>query len=249
MSANTIDEVIGRLEAIVHEAREEGSPFGIFALVYLGVTQLVRDGIRQGRFQDGQRMERLDVLFANRYLLAYEAYRAGQPCTESWATAFGLSRRHDMLVLQHLFTGMNAHISLDLGVAAARAVPANSLPGLEPDFLAINALLSEQIDRMQDRLARVSPLLFLLDWFGKKSDEHFAAFSLVSARGMAWKLAQRLSPLDEEGLLRELQEVDAVVAEVNRLIAFPGRWAARLIRLVKWFETKDMKLVLARLAA
>ena len=41
-------------------------------------------------------------------------------------------------MLQHLLIGMNAHISLDLGIAAARTAPGEALPvltqGIDQDF-------------------------------------------------------------------------------------------------------------------
>jgi hypothetical protein len=37
----------------------------------------VKRGIAEGFFDDGPRMETLGVVFANRYLAAYEAWQAG----------------------------------------------------------------------------------------------------------------------------------------------------------------------------
>ena len=81
MSATTIDEVIERLGAIIEESVRTESRLGYFASLYNRVTITVRDGVKTGRFEDNARMERLDVLFANRYLDAYDAYRRGEPPT------------------------------------------------------------------------------------------------------------------------------------------------------------------------
>lgn len=244
MKATNIDEAIAHMEAIVQEARRTADPLGVFALVYLGVTQSVRDGIRAGIFQDGPRMERLDVIFANRYLEAHHAFRQGKPCTQSWYTSFDAAKRFDLLVLQHLLTGMNAHINLDLGIAAAEAVPAHQLPQLEADFNAINKMLAAKIDEVQDRLSNVSPLLFLLDWFGKRRDERFAEFSLVKARTGAWKAANRLSKLSEADKALKIKELDDMVSLLNNAISKPGMVFGRLVRLVKWFEVKEVGKVL-----
>ena len=247
MPAKTIDEIIARLEAIVETSTQNGNPLGIFALVYLDVTKLVKTGILENRFDDNPRMERLDVIFASRYLDAYDQFQQKQPCTHAWQTAFEAASRHNLIILQHLLMGMNAHINLDLGIAAAEAVPPDELPSLEADFFKINQLLTDQIDDMQDKLSRVSPLLFLLDWFGKKSDEKFAEFSLKKARGHAWTVAQRLSKLAPKEKTLAISELDSYVSVLNRLITDPGIVTTSVIRFIKWSETKDVKKIMENL--
>jgi len=43
----------------------------------------------------------------------------GQTPTESWVKAFDATEFWWLIVLQHLLMDMNAHINLDLGIAAA----------------------------------------------------------------------------------------------------------------------------------
>src|SRR5262245_42369321 len=68
--ATSIGEVIDRLSAIIQWSVVNDSRLGYFPALYRKVTAGVRDGIQQGAFDDGRRMERLDVIFANRYLEA-----------------------------------------------------------------------------------------------------------------------------------------------------------------------------------
>lgn len=240
MAAKNIDQVIARLEEIVEEASARKDPLGIFAIVYLGVTRAVKEGIRENAFEDGGRMERLDVAFANRYLYAHEAYRHSQACTQAWQTTFNAAMRFDLMVIQHLFMGMNAHINLDLGIAAAEVVQPQELPALEADFNRINALLVARIDEIQERLCKISPLLFLVDWLGKHNDERFAAFSLVKARNNAWKAATRLSRLSTSEKAQDINELDNYVAILNKVIASPGVFFGAIVRFAKWFELKDV---------
>src|SRR5688500_6451312 len=86
--AEPIEEVLARLDAIVAEARRERLRAGYFAALYRGVTARVRDGIVRGDFEDGERMARLDVAFANRYLEAHHRFRAGEPTSKCWHVAF-----------------------------------------------------------------------------------------------------------------------------------------------------------------
>ncbi len=244
MKETTIDGIIKRLEAIVAQSRQTGDPLGIFACLYLDVTKSVRHGIHNKGFQDGPRMERLDVVFANRYLDAYDAYRQGIPCTKSWHTAFDAAKNFNFLVLQYLLMGMNAHINLDLGIAAAATVPAEQLPQLEADFKGINRVLAEKINAVQDKLSDVSPLLFLVDWFGKTGDEYFAEFSLIAARKNAWNIANCLSKLSEEDRSLEIKRLDNTVDLLNKVISKPGFFLNGVVRLVKRFEQKDIGKVI-----
>ncbi|HBE00237.1 MAG TPA: hypothetical protein DC060_18845, partial [Gemmatimonadetes bacterium] len=78
-SAETIDEVVDQLTEIVEWSRTANPPLGYFAALYRKVTIKVGEGIADGIFDDGDRMEQLDVIFATRYLHAVEAHRAGTP--------------------------------------------------------------------------------------------------------------------------------------------------------------------------
>ena len=57
-----IPEVSARLDEIVVWARRERQPAGYLAAVYRHVTDSMAEGIAAGRFEDGPRMERLNVL-------------------------------------------------------------------------------------------------------------------------------------------------------------------------------------------
>ena len=114
--ATTINEVIGRLDDIIVQCKSSNNRMGYFACLYRKMTIAVRDGIANGSFADGLRMERLDVIFANRYLQAWQAYNAGQPCTSAWCAAFNANKTHNLIVLQHLILGINTHINLDLAL-------------------------------------------------------------------------------------------------------------------------------------
>lgn len=93
MNASTIDDVIARLDHIIDRARQERSRLGYFAALYRNVTLRVRAGIAQGRFEDGPRMGRLDVRFANRYFAAYDQHREGHAPTRCWQVAFDAAAR------------------------------------------------------------------------------------------------------------------------------------------------------------
>ena len=116
---NSIEEVISELQKIISECETNNNPLGYFAALYQKVTIKVKDGIENHIFDDGLRMEKLDVVFAKRYIEAYYAWQKKDTVTKSWQKAFELSTDYWPVVLQHLLIGMNAHINLDLGIASA----------------------------------------------------------------------------------------------------------------------------------
>ena len=123
MSVQTIDDVVSALDAIVQSSYDKQSRLGYFAAMYRRVTRVVRDGISAGSFQNGPLMEQLDVAFASRYLDALSTFQAGGAATRSWMVAFQGCNDANLLILQQLLSGMNAHINLDLGIAAAQVCP------------------------------------------------------------------------------------------------------------------------------
>jgi hypothetical protein len=173
----TIDDVIAQLTKIVDWARSTPSKLGYFAALYRKVTTQVRQGIADGRFQDGPRMEKLDVIFATRYLDAFAAFRDGHPVTHSWRVAFESSGRWSLLILQHLLVGMNAHINLDLGIAAAQVAPGVELAALEHDFGEINSILFSLVSGVEREIGAVSPWIEWLETIGGKTDDVIVEFS------------------------------------------------------------------------
>jgi hypothetical protein len=220
--AATIDDVVTRLDAIITRARAKSDRAGFFACLYRDVTVHVRDGIAAGRFQDGARMARLDVVFANRYLAAEAAVRAGRRPSHSWAVAFDAARRRDLIILQHLLLGMNAHINLDLGVASAQVAPGAELTGLKHDFIEITVLLNELLDDVQNRIARVSPWMGVLDRVGGRGEEEVCKFCLGGSRDVAWRTAEHLARLEPARHDAEIDRLDRIVAMLALPIRSPG---------------------------
>ena len=189
-------------------------------------------------------MERLDVIFANRYLEALRQFAGGERPSKCWLVAFQAAAKSRLLVLQHLLLGINAHINLDLGVAAAQACPGAGLQGLKRDFNQINDILSELLDVVQNKVGAISPLLRMLDLVGGRNDEVITNFSMRMAREAAWKVAERLAPLTPDQQTLAIGEVDGDVEALAHRIRSPGKivgLAATAIRLV---ERKHVPMII-----
>jgi hypothetical protein len=249
MPANTIDEVVDRLEGIIHQSIASGDRRGYFAALYNRVTLRVREGVRRGEFEDNPRMERLDVVFANRYLDAYDAYARGATPTRPWLRAFDAARRDGLFVIQHLLLGMISHIMLDLGIAAAEVAPGRALAAMRRDYLHINDLLAEEIDLVEAQLEEVtgrwSPdlgaLLGLLDNAAGSLEETAASLVIDAARGRAWDFAVQLAdtPALAHGAIVTLHEATTTMLCDAVLMASPvaellgeGRDVAENIRIL-----------------
>ncbi len=245
-----IQVVIDRLSEIIEESKKDNSPLGYFAALYRKVTIRIRDGIAKNEFEDNERMERLDVLFAQRYLDAYNNYKSGKTPTQSWHLAFLASSNKKNILLQHLLLGINAHINLDLGIAAVETVGNAPLRTLKADFDAINAILGEMVDEVQDSIGKVSPLFKILDPLTGNTDEYIANFSINIARDGAWQFADDLYNAQSKDRERIIKDRDFAISVIAENLASPkGKWLNTVISFIRWFETKSVSRVIGFLAA
>jgi len=247
--ATSIDEVLAALDVIVDRAYSERDRLGYFAALYRTVTAAVKAGIAAGSFQDGPRMERLDVTFANRYLDALHCYRSGQPCSRSWTVAFDAAKHPRNVIVQHLLLGMNAHINLDLGIAAAEVCPGDSLASLEHDFDEINTVLASLETGIEGEVCSLSPWIDLLDHIDPNAGRVIANFSIDRARECSWKTAQRLSVLNGVPRDTAIAEIDAEVALLAHLVERPIGFVINLnLILVRLREVWNVRRIIRTLS-
>jgi len=244
LKAATIEEAIAFLTEIVEWSKHNKSRCGYFAALYRKVTIRVKEGIENGEFEDGPRMEKLDVIFANRYLQAFDYYHGGRETTHSWRLAFDNSARWRPIVLQHLLLGMNAHIDLDLGIAAAEAAGESSLDDLKNDFNQINSILASLVDNVQNELAQVWPLLKILDRMAGKFDESLANLGMKFTRGRAWQVATALHPLASEQRAEKILALDGDVVKRGELMLGPGLWPQLVLLFIRLGELRSVKKII-----
>jgi uncharacterized protein DUF5995 len=247
MAARNIDEVVDGLAGIVREATRTGDRAGYFAALYRQVTVEVRAAIHAGQFDDGARMDRFDTLFGNRYFDAYDAWRRDRSGPRCWRLAFDLLTDPEPVIVQHVMLGVNAHINLDLAIAAAQTSPGDAIHGLRRDFLLINDILVRVLEAVQTAVGVVSPYLDLLDMFGGRTDERILDFSIRRSRQEAWHNAVQLArhgDADDEDLIELLDVRTALVA---RLIGRPGGLLRPALRLIRSAESNDVPAVITQL--
>lgn len=232
----TIDEIIILLETIILDSEKNNDSMGYFAALYQNVTIKVKEGIASGFFDDGRRMEQLDIAFAKRYLVAYYDYRLNKTTTKSWKAAFDLTSSYWPIVLQHLLMGMNAHINLDLGIAAAEISQGKDLADLQNDFNKINEILSGLVHEVEGDLSAVWPVLkYILKWTGK-IDDFLVDFSMKLARDGAWKFATQLAVVPENEIEAAISARDQKVANIDRVVLKPGLLASFVLGIIRITE-------------
>lgn len=236
----TIDNVIEVLDSIIEECQATESTLGYFAVLYQKVTVKVKDGVAAGFFENGPRMEKLDVVFAKRYIDAYFAWKSDETVTSSWERTFSLAENNKLLVTQHLLLGMNAHINLDLGIAAVEVSEKSRIEELEKDFNKINEILASLVDDVQKGLSSIWPFLRKILKLSGKIDNYIVDFSMKIARDGAWKFATALAGFEIVERPEQVKLRDKKVAAKSMIITSPGKRVQFLFWLIRLTESNSV---------
>ncbi len=235
-----IADVVAALDRIVQECMLANSRAGFFAALYKRMTMAVAEGIEQGKFANGRRMEALDVIFAQRYLAAYAAFQKGEECTSSWLGAFTGCGNTSLIVLQQMILGINTHINLDLAIAAAEVAPGSAIHDLEKDFNRINDVIASLVDDVQATLEQVWFPMRFLKRVAAGREEAVLNFSIGIARKTAWANAVLLANMANEEKSAHIKTMDKMVRSVGDRIINPTFWPGLLLRFIRLTEYDDV---------
>lgn len=156
---STIDDVLHGIDQVLDWSVRAENKIGYFAVLYKRITVAIKKAIDDGVFEDGARIEELDVVFARRYFDALNAYfypEEYRGLTLPWEVSFVGDRNEKATILQHMMAGLNAHITFDLAPAVL-AIARDSLAALEPDFNRVNCVLGSQVPDILDAIEELSP--------------------------------------------------------------------------------------------
>ena len=238
--ATTIEEVISQLDHIIEWSILNESRAGYFATLYRRMTVAVQQGIINNLFQDGKRMEQLDVGFANRYFVAWNAYTNKQPCTGAWKLTFDACENSELICLQHLILGINTHINFDLCIATAACCPGDKIFLLESDFNTINDVIATQAQLVQDTLCKVWFPLKALNDIANNQEKAVLNFSIDTARSVSWANAIALAHAGDDIKNQLIGQIDNMVIELSKKIINPGFWVGLTLKPVLLMESKDI---------
>ena len=240
----TINDVINELDIIISDSVRDKNYLAIFAWVYKRTTEQIKAEVEKGSFENGERLQQFDIVFASLYLDAYRDYKDNKPISQSWKIAFDAAMEKHTII-QHLMMGMNAHINLDLAVAASLIMEGKPIAELERDFNKVNDVLAGLLDEMQVKIGKVSKLMFLLDWIGKRTDEKVINFSMEKARTVSWFTANELWNLTGDKRKARIIDVDRNVESISEfLIQPPSGFLRFVLKLIGRFEEKNIETII-----
>eukprot|EP01084_Bolivina_argentea_P267444 453972_1 len=242
--ANNIDEVIQILQNIINEAKENNDPIGYFPALYKMVTEEVKREIQNNEFENPSLMEKLDVIFANRYLHAYFLYKHGDisQVSQSWMLAFNHTTKTNPYphILEHLLTGMNAHINFDLPIAVVKTsndYNNGNIDNMKTDFMNINNILQNLMAEVEHDLSTISHKIKMLLTISGNVDEETVKFSMIKARDRAWEFAKLFHSVSDIDTKNEMiNQRDESVMKIGRCITNSGIIVRGLLLLTGYFE-------------
>jgi hypothetical protein len=248
---DTIDDVLRNIDQIIDWSINAQSNIGYFAVLYKRVTVAIREAINDGVFDDGHRIEQLDVVFAHRYFNALNAYfypDEYQGPTLPWEVAFVGDQNDQAIILQHMMTGLNAHITFDLGLAVL-AIAANSLDKLENDFNRVNALLCSQIPGILGVVEQLSPEF---RWIRRVLPNEVALLKrmVTKLRRSAWYFAIYMALHPENAREKRVNQESWTAAMGAWYLQPPTRFTPfpMLVRAIAKRESRDVAANLRALA-
>lgn len=210
----SIDDVIATMRAI-DGLLPDSDGLKWFNLLYLRVTEGVKNHPPDSGWNDGEWLERLDVVFAHLY---FESIR--KP-SRAWRPLFQARTRRDVARIQFALAGMNAHINHDLAVALVRTceergvVPRRGTPQ-HRDFERVNELL--EVVEADVKAFLLTGVLRQLDGTLGRLDDVIAMWNVRKARETAWANGEVLWQLRPLPFAAE-----SFLTSVARLVGLSGK--------------------------
>jgi hypothetical protein len=214
-----IAEVIRRMQEI-RDSLDPHDGVACFNRMYLQVTELVRQNLVEGFFEDDAFIERLDVIFAELYFQNIDAVGAGRRPDPSWKPLFDARSNRVVWPIQFAFAGMNAHIEHDLPLAViATCQEFRKTPGTDPvytDYLKVNELLAQVESEVRQSFE--TKLIHLATKDAETLKHIVGSWSITEARDVAWNNTEVLWALRTIPFL-----YDKSVAALAQTVGVVGR--------------------------
>jgi hypothetical protein len=220
-SVDTVSDVIALLRALDRElANEDGLKW--FNLLYISVTEGVRDRSDGVQWENPKWLERLDVIFAKLYFAALRDWASDRGrVVRSWAALLESRDKRDIMRVQFALAGINAHINHDLPIALVqtgkelRLAPKRGSREYR-DFDKVNSIIEAAQEQAKKFIA--TGIVGLIDEDLGRLDDRIAHFAVRKARETAWSNAEILWRLNRAPALR-----DDFRTNLDRLVALGSR--------------------------
>ena len=217
-----------RMTALIDQWDAAHDRRAIFLGCYRLMTNNMLDAIEAGRFHDGVWVSHLLERFANYYFAALDRFEQDEPNTPPvWKLAFDATRDEEVMTLQHLLLGVNAHINFDLifsiydllQVEWAEATPEQRAQR-HADHEMVNRIIGETTDAVQDQVVeRFSPWVEVFDKMLGPVDEWLTSHLISHWREEVWETAVRyLEAADEDTRAELRQQIEHTALERGTLM-------------------------------
>jgi hypothetical protein len=234
--SDSIDGVVARMRERLVPLRRADDPARHFLATYLRTTQAVADAVDDGRFEDPAWVEWWDVVFAELYLDAYDAFRADPASApRPWRIAF--SAAADAPPVLHVLLGMNAHINYDLPQALIAVISPSQFsdPALmarrERDHARIDSVLAARVAAEDGELRAVSGPRRVVDRLMTPLNRRMTMRFLGESRRKVWLNTTSLDDARTSGddaYRRRLAELEVLSSARVRDLTTPGPVLVRL---------------------
>lgn len=218
---NSIEDVINIMRGLDH-ILQHNDGLKWFNLLYLRVTDGVRESPPAEGWENPQYVERLAVIFAGLYFSAIASWqRDHESIVRSWAPLFRSRQRGGVARVQFAIAGMNAHINHDLSIALVQTseeqgvVPRRGSPE-HRDFERVNTILESVAEQVKQFLA--TGIVGEVDQDLGRLDDTVALWSVRKARETAYTNGEILWQLRTAPTLS-----DAFLRNLDRLVGLSSR--------------------------
>lgn len=228
-----VQTVVKQLEEVQGEAEKDMPPpeadgVASFNFLYTTITTAILTRLQNNSFKDPQFLSELDVQFAQRYLNALaEFQQKSGSAPRAWRVLFDKRRNPRITRMQFAVAGVNAHVNFDLAFALVAtwepAGPPASASPQHDDYLAINQVFSDEMDRLRHHFE--DSLLQSLDKStADRINNYLDDMVVVVSRNNAWHAAEHLWRLKgesaEEFRLRS-ESMDIMTALAGEAVLAP----------------------------
>lgn len=223
MKAESVPEVLSILDSLIHRFMKENSPLGYFPAIYKQTTLKVAENVQKKAFQDNERMERFDVIFANMYFESIGNHLEGKPAVGPWQVSFDASSMQGLIVDQHFFCAANAHINYDLGIAVSRLLPPGRIQEFEADFILMNQVLASLYHRVNIEVAEFWPHFAQLMKIMGREVTFLENLAMIRERKNAWHHARMIAEATPNKRETVRKKIESMVADYGHNVVRPGR--------------------------
>jgi hypothetical protein len=191
-----------------------------FDLLYMLVTQKVDSSPPQQGWRDSAWLTRLDVVFAQFYVVAISNWLTSVAAVpSSWKALFEARLSPGIDRIQFALAGMNAHINHDLALALLQTgAELNLVPGTtspeHDDFERVNGILEAVLPQALEFLA--TGIVGELAQETGKIGRYLAVWDIRAARDLAWDFADHLRSLTGIARSSALTAQDQVTGVLGR---------------------------------